>query len=251
MTSQGVQTLGLIVALLVPGGLFLWSYERKSSSYSRRDLKDRVVRLAAASVILMTITAPVAWYAYIQFWQGLISGGADYTWMWQHWLAACGYLAGVVFILGPLAATINQKLRLHLRPKYKINRRHRLLKWAASKVLEVRPHPSAFEFLADNGPFIMRIETKSGKVLAGVFDDTESEEDPLYFSHVSTDPQNRDIYLRDLILVDEDGKFVHNKDKTLSYGQGGLYIGADVIESAQIIRDYEGDLNGSDIRQKP
>ena len=247
MTSQGVQSLGLIVALLVPGGLFLWSYERKSSSYRRRDLKDRVVRLAAASVILLTITAPIAWYAYIQFWQGLISGGSEYTWMWHRWLAACGYLAAVVFIVGPLAATINQRLRSHLRLSGdEINRRQRLLRWVALKVLEVRPNPNAFEFLADNGPFIMRIETKSGKVLAGVFDDTESKEDPLYLSHASTDPQNRDIYLRDLILVTEDGKFVHNEDKTLSYGQGGLYIGADVIESAQIIRDYEGGSNGSD-----
>lgn len=54
MTSQGVQTLGLVVALLVPGGLFLWSYERKASSYRRCDLKDRAIRLAAESAQIFT-----------------------------------------------------------------------------------------------------------------------------------------------------------------------------------------------------
>lgn len=33
MTAQRVQTLGLIVALLVPGELFLWGYARKPSKH--------------------------------------------------------------------------------------------------------------------------------------------------------------------------------------------------------------------------
>ena len=238
MTTQGVQSLGLIIALLVPGGLFLWGYERKASSYGRRDIKDRVIRLAAASVILLTVTAPVAWYAYIEFWQGIISGEASYTWEWfWRWLIAGGYLVGV-FLCGPVAAAVNRALRDCIEPsKTKKKSCGRIREWIARKTLEQRPNPTAFEFLAANGPFVVRVETKSNKVLAGLYGDSRSDEPtPQLPSHASTDPQNCDIYLHTVVLVDKDGNYVRDQNNNLTYGQGGLYIAADAIESAQVVK---------------
>ena len=237
MAAQGVQSLGLIVALLVPGGLFLWSYERKASSYGRRDFKDRVIRLAAASVILLTVTAPVAWYAYIEFWQGIINGEANYTtreWLWR-WFASGSYLA-IVFLFGPAAASANQTLRDCIDPSKK-KTCGKIRKWIAHKTLEQRPNPTAFEFLAANGPFVVRVETKSHKVLAGLYGNPRSDDPtPQLPSHASTDPQNCDLYLHTVVLVDEDGNYVRDQNNDLTYGQGGLYIAADAIESAQIVK---------------
>ena len=238
MTTQGVQSLGLIIALLVPGGLFLWGYERKASSYGRRDIKDRVIRLAAASVLLLTVTAPVAWYAYIEFWQGVISGEAGYTWGWfWRWLASGGYLAGV-FLLGPAAAAANRALRDCIEPPKARNKPcGKVRKWIARKTLEQRPNPTAFEFLAANGPFVVRVETKSNKVLAGLYGDPNpNEPTPQLPSHASTDSHNSDIYLHTVVLVDSSGNYIRDANNNLTYGQGGLYISADAIESAQIVK---------------
>lgn len=239
MTTQGVQSLGLIIALLVPGGLFLWSYERKASSYGRRDIKDRVIRLAAASVLLLTVTAPVAWYAYIEFWQGIISGEASYTWEWfWRWLFALAYLAVVVLLIGPVAAAGNKKFRSYLQEAESDQGIYeRVICWIAKHTLEERPHPTAFDFIADKGPFIMRIETKSGKVLAGLFDNTGSG-DSLRSSHASSNIHNPDIYLQQTILVGDDGEYLSD-DGSPRLGQGGLYLRADTIESAQIIQEGE------------
>lgn len=235
MTSQGAQTLGLIVALLVPGGLFLWSYERKSSSYSRRDLKDRAARLAAASVLLLTATAPVAWYAYIQFWQGLISGKADYSIGWLiRWLAASGYLVGVI-LCGPAAAAINRAFRDCITPSEPRDC-GKLRMWVARKTLEQRPNPTAFEYLAAHGPFLIRAKTKTGQFLAGLYEPPKPDDQQLT-SHASSEPQSQDIYLRRTVFIDKDGNFYRDADGNLCIGQGGLYISADVIESAQIFQD--------------
>lgn len=250
MTSQGVQSLGLIIALLVPGGLFLWSYERKASSYGRRDIKDRVIRLAAASVLLLTVTAPVAWYAYIEFWQGVISGEASYTWEWfWRWLASGGYLAGV-FLLGPAAAAANQALRDCIElPKANKKACGKVRKWIAHKTLEQRPNPTAFEHLADHGPFLIRAKTKTGQFLAGLYEESKPEDYQLT-SHASSEPQSQDIYLRRTVFTDNDGNFYKDADGNLRIGQGGLYISADVIESAQIFQDPYGRRSGEDEESK-
>lgn len=237
MTTQGVQSLGLIIALLVPGGLFSWSYERKASSYGRRDIKDRVIRLAAASVLLLTLTAPIAWYAYIEFWQGIISGEASYTWEWfWRWLASGGYLAGV-FLLGPAAAAANQALRDCIEPpKAEKKPCGRIREWIARYTLGRRPHPTAFEHLATHGPFLIRAKTKTGQFLAGLYEKSKPEDYQLT-SHASSEPQSQDIYLRRTVFIDNNGNFYEDADGNLCIGEGGLYISADVIESAQIFQD--------------
>lgn len=252
MTTQGVQSLGLIVALLVPGGLFLWSYERRASSYGRRDIKDRVIRLAAASVLLLTVTAPIAWYAYIGFWQGIISGEASYTWEWfWRWLASSGYLAGV-FLLGPAAAAANQALRDCIEPpKAEKKPCGRIREWIARYTLGRRPHPTAFEHLATHGPFLIRAKTKTGQFLAGLYEESKPEDHRLT-SHASSEPQLQDIYLRRTAYTDKDGNFYKDADGNIRTGQVGLYINADVIESAQIFQDpYRRRNRGDEESKKP
>lgn len=237
--NQGVQSVGLIIILLVPGGLFLWSYERKSTSYGRREVTDRIVRLAAASVVILTITAPFAIIAYVRPWYELMNGNVGLTWEWVgRWLLACIYL-GIIVALGPIASITNQRFRAYLRTpesSKRFCRRH--LRRMSSSLLEIHPNPTAFEYLADNGPFIIRVKTKSGDFLAGIYGVTglqgELEESRL-ISHLSTNPQSQDIYLQHTILVSDNGKFLFDENNHLRLGQGGTYIGADAIESAIII----------------
>ena len=49
-------------------------------------------------------------------------------------------------------------------------------------------------------------------------------------------PQNCDVYLHTVVLVDKDGNYVRDQDNNLTYGQGGLYIASDAIESAQVVK---------------
>ena len=239
--NQSVQSLGLIIILLVPGGLFLWSYERKSTSYGRREVTDRIVRLAAASVVILTLTAPFAILAYVRPWYELMNWGIEPTWEWAgRWLLACIYLSTIV-ALGPIASIANQRFRAYLRtPDPSKGFCRRSLRRVFSSLLEVHPNPTAFEYLADNGPFIIRAKTKSGDFLAGIYGATGLQEElkeGRLRSHLSTNPQSQDIYLQRTILVSDNGKFLFDEDNHLCLGQGGTYIGADTIESALIIPD--------------
>lgn len=168
--NQGVKSLGMIIILLVPGGLFLWSYERKSTSYGRREVTDRIVRLAAASVVILTITAPFAIIAYVRPWYELMNGNVGLTWEWAgRWLLACIYL-GIIVALGPIASITNQRFRAYLRtPEAGKGFCRRNLRRVSSSLLEIHPNPTAFEYLADNGPFIIRVKTKSGNLKTFIF----------------------------------------------------------------------------------
>ena len=73
MTGLGAATLVLIA--LLPGALFVWSFERWAGRFGIR-LQDRVLRFVGGSAVFLSIFAAPLYWLYSNYWDSAANGDA-------------------------------------------------------------------------------------------------------------------------------------------------------------------------------
>ncbi len=99
----------------------------------------------------------------------------------------------------------------------------------------IHPTPKAWDYYFSLGkPCFMLIHLNSGKLIGGLY----YEE-----SFASSYPENKDLYLKEVWKIDENGAFLEKVEDT-----AGLLISYDMIEYIELFDPYpkEGDEDGKD-----
>lgn len=179
------QALGVFVLALLPGAVYVWSFERQVGSWGV-GLSDRVFRFIGVSAVFQALAAPLTCWLWRTYWTtGRLASG-DIPWRLR--LVPIGYV-GAPFLLGWFVGK---------------GTRDRA-KWAQA-FTGPAPAPRAWDDLFSARPDgWMRLRMKSGVWIGGAY--TNDEEAGLR-SYAAGYPDEQDLYLAISAEVDpESGEF--------------------------------------------
>jgi hypothetical protein len=203
--------LVVLVLALLPGALYVWSFERIVGPWGV-GLSDRVLRFIGASAILHAIAAPVTFWLYrVYVHPGLGTGDLPI----QLWLAPLAYV-GVPIALGSV-------IGIGVRRQ-----------WRWIEVVTGRdPAPRAWDYLFGKRPdgWVLLL-LKSGVWLGGAYAETESG----WRSYVSGYPEPQDIFLVESVEVDpETGEFELDDDGEPLRRGSSILVRWDEVEYLEFI----------------
>jgi Family of unknown function (DUF6338) len=210
-----VEALGVIVAALLPGALYVWAFERVVGRWGV-GFSDRFLRFVGVSAAFHALAAPATYNIWFDYLRPEAQQGANEL-PWWLWLVALGYVAL------PTAAG------------YFVGWRYRGGgEWTRAMVGGTAP-PTAWDDIFSRRPachVLMRL--KSGEWIGGEY---------AAGSYAGGHPEPADLYLSAEVLVDqEQGNFVLDADrKPVQTGYGVLVEWADVeyLEIAQVAETQE------------
>lgn len=165
----GLNTAALVLAALVPGALLVWAFERQAGSFGIR-LKDRALRLMGASAILLSVSAGLLYWVYINYWDTFAKGELPPLWFWS---------LPILYTIGP---GITGGL---LGYGWKQD-------WPGVRLLIGRDRaPSAWDHLFQDRPAgAIRCKLKSGTWIAGIYAEASGSR-----PYASGYPEPQDLYL--------------------------------------------------------
>ncbi|MCW2783530.1 MAG: hypothetical protein JWP74_47 [Marmoricola sp.] len=205
------QAVGAVVVALLPGALYIWSFERLAGSWGI-SLSDRAFRFVGASAFMHAFLAP-ATYTLWATQRTKLDHGLKVSW-WL-WALALGYVF-VPFALGSAVgwATRNSKAwaRLFTGPD---------------------PAPRAWDYLfqAKRDGWI-RMRLKSGVWIAGAHGTAANG----VRSYTAGYPEPQDMYLAMGVEVDRDtGDFAYDENGSPTVLAGGLLVRWDEVEYLEYI----------------
>lgn len=201
--------LVVLVLALLPGALYVWSFERIVGPWGV-GLSDRVLRFIGASAILHAIAAPVTFWLYRNVLPDLDNNVSIHL-----WLVPLAYV-GLPIALGSLVGT------------------GVLRQWRWVETITGRdPAPRAWDYLFGQHPDgWVRMMLKSGVWLGGAFAETESG----WRSYVSAYPEPQDIFLVESVEVDpETGEFLLDDDGEPLRRGSSILVRWDEVEYLEFI----------------
>src|SRR5947207_2065486 len=181
---QTFQALGVIVLALLPGALYVWSFERLVGAWGI-GLSDRLLRFIGVSAILHALLAPITyrlWFHYVR--SGQIAAG-------HLPLSSWAFVLGYVAVPIALGSSVGFATRHGSR-------------WARI-ITGLDPAPRAWDYLFGRRPDgWIRIRLKEGTWLAGAY----AVKGEGWRSYASGYPEKQDLFLVEAAEVDpETGAF--------------------------------------------
>jgi hypothetical protein len=190
-----LQGLALALIAILPGALYVWSYERQAGQW-RVGSPDRLLNFLGVSVVLHTIAAPATFWVWRHYWHtGDLQAASHVPW---DAYGVLGLYLVVPAILGFLVG---------------LGTRHRIR--IIQRVHERTP-PRAWDFLFDQ-PFDgwLRIKTKSGAWIGGAV--TKD-------SWVSTHPSEGDLLLTVVSVDPTTGEWTETADGKVKVLEGSQVL---------------------------
>jgi hypothetical protein len=189
----------MLIIFLVPG--FIWRSVESQLSYLDRRLEweKLAMGLLARSTLIYLPIAPLLYKAWKERWHD------DYPILMG--LVLVGLILILPSLLGMLCGKATQK-------GWKIS----FFKWFKLDVFEHHPVPTAWDAVFNQVPACWAIVTlKNGHQIRGYLG---------HRSHISSDSENRDLYISHLLNPDQSG-FVNRTN--------GIYITAEEISTVELI----------------
>jgi hypothetical protein len=207
------QAVAVLLAALVPGALYFWSYERIAGRWGA-NLTDRLFRFLVASALFHAVLAPATYWFWTEYWSKVIAGDRLPFWLWFVVLA---------YVLVPLlGGTI---------VGFGTRRRARWATFATGP----DPAPRAWDHLF-NGKRDgwVRLKLKTGTWVGGAY---ATSEDKL-MSYTAGYPEDQDLFLSATIAVDPDtGEFKRDDAGVLMVApRSGLLVRWEEVEFLEFTR---------------
>lgn len=200
----------MLAVALVPGALYIWSFESVAGRWGVV-LSDRLVRFLGASAIIHAILAPVTYWLWSSQWSVAASGEAG----WMLWFVPASYVAGPL-VIGALVGRASLEGR-------------RWARWFTGP----RPAPRAWDFLfrGERDGWV-RLRLKSGGWLAGAY----ATADGALKSYSAGYPEEQDLFLSTSAEVDpETGEFRFDDTDRVVLRPGGLLVRWEEVEYLEFI----------------
>jgi hypothetical protein len=193
------EALAVIAVALLPGALYVWSFERLVGAWGVR-LADRLLRFVGVSAILHALIAPVTYRLWLSLvlGDGFEMGRAS----WAAWLAVLAYVA-IPIAAGSLVGVGTRSgspwARIFTGPD---------------------PAPRAWDHLFGTRPDgWIRLRLKTGVWLGGAYATLEDGSR----SYAAGYPDDQDLYLVEAVEVDPvTGEFVLENGEPVSRGSAIL-----------------------------
>jgi len=206
------EALAVLIAALLPGALYIWSFERLAGHWGAA-LSDRIVRFVGSSAVLHALAAPATYWFWSSQRAELSGAGSPSWWLW---LLAIGYVAV------PIAAG----------SAVGYGTRH---EWGWTRLLTgPDPAPRAWDYLfqAERDGWV-RLRMKSGVWLGGAYATGATAE---LKSYTAGYPEPQDIFLSEVVVLDPDsGDFVVDDDGAPQRTGSGLLVRWEEVEYLEFI----------------
>ena len=208
---ETLEALAVLVLALLPGALYVWSFERMLGAWGVR-FSDRVLRFIGVSALMHALAAPVTYWV----WKDLIRSGtlAAGEVSLVLWVVPLAYV-GIPVVLGSLIGSATRRRR----------------KWA--KIFTgPDPAPRAWDHLFASRPDgWIRVKLKSGPWLGGAFARLGQ-----IGSYAAGYPEEQDLYLVESVEIDPDTGAFEYDDKGRPIGRGsGILLRWEEIEYLEFI----------------
>jgi hypothetical protein len=193
--TEALQGLALALFAVLPGALYVWSYERQAGTW-RVDSPDRVFHFIGASVVLQALAAPATFWAWKHYWnQAALHGETHLP------LAAYGILLAYLFVPLVVGSLVGQATKRRFPVIQRIHERTPPRAW-----------DSLFDEPLDSW---VRVTTKSGVWLGGPL--TEG-------SWVSTYPSDGDLLLPVAVVDPDTGEWKKDADGRVEVREGSRIL---------------------------
>lgn len=199
------EAVGTFFVALLPGALYIWSFERMAGRWGV-GLSDRALRFLGASAVFHAALAPASYWLWTDLWPTIEAGRAHAPWLWL--------IAGL-YVVAPLAVGtfVGEATR----------RRFGWAQWITGP----DPAPRAWDhlFQGERDGWI-RIKLKSGAWIGGAYA-TSGE----LKSYTAGYPEDQDLFLaRGADLDPSTGEFRLDDAGAVRLGEGGLLVRWDEVE---------------------
>ena len=197
MTGLGAATLVLIA--LLPGALFVWSFERWAGRFGI-GLQDRALRFVGGSAVLLSITAGPLYWLYANYWDSVANRQALPPWFWT---------VPILYTIVPLVAGGV------LGFGWKAN-------WSWARLVSGRDRtPRAWDHLFQDRPAGgIRCKLKSGTWIGGVFGEVDKRR-----PYAAGYPEPQDLYLAATLRLDpHTGEILTDDDSDPEIQNSGLLL---------------------------
>lgn len=207
---QSLQAAAVIVVALLPGALYVWSFERQAGRYGI-GLSDRVLRFVGGSAVFLAVFAVPLYFLYANYGASIVAG--------KPVPLPLGFLP-LVYVLVPIAA--GTLVGYGLKDGWT---------WA-HKITGPDPAPRAWDYLFQhNVDGWIRCKLKSGVWLAGAYAHANGRR-----SYAAGYPEPQDLYLAASVVVDEaSGEFLLDDEGRPQVGVGGLLVRWEEVEYLEFI----------------
>lgn len=227
-----IQAFGVFLLAVLPGALYVWSFERVVGRWGI-GLSDRLLRFAAASAVFLAVFAWPLYELRSEYQHHAVTGpdgrtvfvnriadGNDLPW----WL----FLLPLVYIGLPIAAGTAVGLGVASRsPRWR----------RVGRVLAGRdPAPRAWDYLFSSRPAaVVRMRLKGDSGWIGGFYGIDS-----YAAGYPEEPQ--DVYLEETYAMDQgDGTFLLSENGSLEKLGSGLLIRWDEVLFLEVFPEQESE----------
>lgn len=205
------QAVAVLVVALVPGALYVWSFERRAGRWGI-GLSDRIFRFIGVSAIFHTLLAPATYWFWSTQWSRLRDQDGPSWWLWA---VAVGYVA-LPLLVGSWVGYATRKGS----------------RWALF-FTGPDPAPRAWDYLFQgNRDGWIRLKLKSGTWVAGAYATSVGG----LRSYAAGYPEDQDFFLATTVSVDPDtGAFLFDEKNEVVLQEGGLLVRWDEVEYLQFI----------------
>lgn len=207
-----IQALAVFVIALLPGALYVWSFEQLVGAWGVR-FTDRILRFLGVTAIFHALAAPVTYRLWVDFVvSGRLRSGEVPLLLW---------LAPLAWVTVPVAAgtLVGWGTRKGLA-------------WARA-ITGPNPAPRAWDHLFGSAPDgWIRLRLKSGTWLGGAYAKMPDGSR----SYAAGYPEDQDLYLVEAIEVDpESGDFLLDQEGEPSLRGSGILVRWDEVEYLDFI----------------
>lgn len=196
------QALAVLLLALLPGALYVWSFEREAGGWGL-GITDRLLRFIGASAVFHAVFAPLTYIGYRDFvTTGRLAHGTAPLWLWPITIAYVAVPTVAGFRVG--SATVAGKPWT----RYIVGR---------------APAPRAWDhlFSRHNLAGWIRLKLKTGDWIVGAYGRSGGSKR----SYAAGYPDTQDLYLVETVECErETGKFVLDPDGKLKRREAGVLI---------------------------
>lgn len=213
--TAGLGAAALVLAALLPGAMFAWSFERWAGRFGI-GLKDRALRFMGLSAILLSMAAGPLYWVYANHWDAFASRKPLPMWFWS--LPILYFF--VPLVMGSLSGYAWKK------------------NWPGARFIIGRNRvPRAWDHLFHDRPAGgIRCKLKSGTWIAGIYAETNTDR-----PFASEYPEQQDLYLPATLGIDpHTGQILTNGSNEPLVLDPGVLVRWDEIEFLEFTRPVEG-----------
>jgi hypothetical protein len=207
---QSFQAVLVVIIALLPGALYMWSFERQAGRYGI-GLSDRVLRFVGGSAIFLAVFAVPLYWLYAEYGEPLVRGEPLPLWMG---------VVPIIYVVVPMTAGTLTGLGLRQG-------------WSWAEVITgPDPAPRAWDYLFQyQVDGWIRCRLKSGTWLGGAYAYANGRR-----PYAAGYPEPQDLYLAASVAVDpETGEFSRDGEGNLQLGEGGLLVRWEEVEYLEFI----------------